>query len=88
MLGSQVTPLALDARELRWFESSHPDNSFLKLLRCRSGRTVQTVNLVFKNHRRFESYRSSAKFGMLVELITMPPCHGGGRGFESRTSRK
>ena len=26
--------------------------------------------------------------GMLVELVTMPPCHGGGHGFESRTSRK
>ena len=25
---------------------------------------------------------------MLVELVTMPPCHGGGHGFESRMSRQ
>ena len=27
-------------------------------------------------------------FGSLVELVTMPPCHGGGHGFESHTNRE
>ena len=25
---------------------------------------------------------------MLVQLVRMPPCHGGGHGFESRTHRE
>lgn len=28
------------------------------------------------------------KFGVLVKLVIMPPCHGGAHGFESRTHRK
>jgi hypothetical protein len=27
-------------------------------------------------------------FGPVVQLVRMPPCHGGGRGFESRPDRK
>ena len=26
--------------------------------------------------------------GPVVQLVRMPPCHGGGRGFESRPDRK
>jgi hypothetical protein len=26
--------------------------------------------------------------GLVVQLVRMPPCHGGGRGFESRPARK
>lgn len=25
--------------------------------------------------------------GLVVQLVRMPPCHGGGRGFESRPDR-
>ena len=33
-------------------------------------------------------YSSSLIFGSVVQLVRMPPCHGGGRGFESRPVRK
>ena len=26
-------------------------------------------------------------YGLVVQLVRMPPCHGGGRGFESHPSR-
>ena len=26
-------------------------------------------------------------YGLVVQLVRMPPCHGGGRGFESHLSR-
>ena len=31
---------------------------------------------------------SSSANGVLVQLVRMPPCHGGGHGFESHTHRK
>jgi hypothetical protein len=33
-------------------------------------------------------YKLSKVFGLVVQLVRMPPCHGGGRGFESRPVRK
>ena len=27
-------------------------------------------------------------YGLVVQLVRMPPCHGGGRGFESHLSRQ
>ena len=32
--------------------------------------------------------RSLKKNDPVVQLVRMPPCHGGGRGFESRPDRK
>ncbi len=36
----------------------------------------------------FENNARQKNFGSVVQLVRMPPCHGGGRGFESRPYRK
>lgn len=33
-------------------------------------------------------FHRSITSGLVVQLVRMPPCHGGGRGFESRPDRK
>ena len=38
--------------------------------------------------RNRETLASSFKNGVLVQLVRMPPCHGGGHGFESHTHRE
>ncbi len=40
---------------------------------------------VLKNEVRGSSFDGN---GSVVQLVRMPPCHGGGRGFESRPVRK
>ena len=33
------------------------------------------------------AHHFSIKYGPVVQLVRMPPCHGGGRGFESHPGR-
>jgi hypothetical protein len=35
----------------------------------------------------FNGKRWRKEIGLVVQLVRMPPCHGGGRGFESRPDR-
>ncbi len=45
-------------------------------------------------HKTFQNIKTCYIFapelhtGSVVQLVRMPPCHGGGRGFESRPDRK
>ena len=38
--------------------------------------------------QKMMSQRLISKEGSVVQLVRMPPCHGGGRGFESRPVRR
>ena len=53
-----------------------------KLLAAKSG------GAIFAIPKKMMSQRLILKEGSVVQLVRMPPCHGGGRGFESRPVRK
>ena len=50
------------------------------------------MKFFFRNTCRFESggiiFAPLKTQGLVVQSVRMPPCHGGGRGFESRPVRK
>ncbi len=48
---------------------------------------VISFGLLFLHSQNKEGIVSRAN-GSVVQLVRMPPCHGGGRGFESRPVRK
>ena len=43
--------------------------------------------LRIKNVSPYICTPNGKKVGSVVQLVRMPPCHGGGRGFESRPVR-
>ena len=70
---------------------------------CSGGETIPDSGQLFvKENSRiisesgkncFEDYKNyftfaPLKHGLVVQLVRMPPCHGGGREFESRPDRK
>jgi hypothetical protein len=44
--------------------------------------------VIKKNVVNLQSQIEREGVGPVVQLVRMPPCHGGGRGFESRPDRK
>ena len=44
--------------------------------------------LLRETHRKIVISGERESNGPVVQLVRMPPCHGGGRGFESRPVRK
>ena len=38
--------------------------------------------------KNVSTFVTAKQRGALVQLVRMPPCHGGGHGFESHTHRK
>ncbi len=72
------------------FESETYTHDRFILMDCISG-LVQYFFIFF--HLFVASNKKTPNFAILnygpvVQLVRMPPCHGGGRGFESRPVRK
>ncbi len=44
--------------------------------------------LLRETNCKIDDFKSRESNGSVVQLVRMPPCHGGGRGFESRPVRK
>ena len=43
---------------------------------------------VFGEKEKTPIFATPTEKGSVVQLVRMPPCHGGGRGFESRPDRR
>ena len=63
----------------------------MSLVQFRSEAPADLAHLVERHLAKVEVAGSNpvirSKNGSVVQLVRMPPCHGGGRGFESHPSR-
>ena len=72
---------------MRWFESSRPCQMqiWIKIIRDLLAQPVE--HLTFNQGVDGSSPSWVTIHGPVVQLVRMPPCHGGGRGFESLPGR-
>ena len=61
------------------------NNIFIKVL---EGENQTPIFAVPKTGAQLLTFKAgNGDQGLVVQLVRMPPCHGGGRGFESRPVR-
>ena len=66
------------------------DGNFLQTTKKYKKAIDFSTKLVYNKFRCLREFSTATKMvqGLVVQLVRTPPCHGGGRGFESHPGRQ
>ena len=68
--------------------SPHRLREIFMELAAQGAHNIDLVNPTHFAHVVKESLLCLKRYGLVVQLVRTPPCHGGGRGFESHPGRQ